>query len=160
MNAPSDYSYTVKKRMSTDDLLELQSIHYPKLVDLNNRYAPQIDISRGIRREPEYLDLIRGLWLLDNRPNCPPYADVVSGLGFGFGLLLNHIFGMEWCLIEDNFGEDISMIRFRNEAEPTSIEMSVPPFSYVAKREKLQNVEVFADCIAHVRQRITPLSEG
>ena len=61
---------------------------------------------------------------------------------------------MEWCLIEDTFGYDVSMVKFSTDAESKYDEVSVPPFNYVAKRETTQNVEVFADGIREFEKMI------
>lgn len=141
----SDYSYKVKRTLDTQGLSELAEKHVPKLFELGHRYLPDFDFSGGIPLRSEFLDVVRGGWLLDKRADRPPYDDVVSGIGYAFGLLLKDKFGMQWCIIEDTMGEEISLIKFQSDSEKNYKEMSIPPFNYVAKRKDVQNVEVFSD---------------
>ena len=141
----SDYQLTVKRKLTDEELSMLWQKHWPVLRDLSARYLPMVDTSRGIPCRIEFVDGLRGSWLLDKREDRPPYSDIVSGAGFAFGLLLAELLGMEWCSIDDSYGEDISLVKFRTRPEATYTRVSVPPFSYVAKRETTQNVEVFAD---------------
>ena len=143
----SDYQYTIKHRLTTEEYKALWEEHWPVLRRLSARYLPDFDISRGVPCHVGFIDVLRGKWLLDKATDRPPYTEIVSGVGFAFGLLLAEMLGMEWCLIEDTFGEDISLIKFSTDSESEYKEMSVPPFNYVAKRETTQNVEVFTDGI-------------
>lgn len=150
----SNYQLTVKRRLTDDERSALYEKHWPVLRELTARYLPMVDCSRGIPCRVEFVDALRGSWLLDKRTDRPPYSDITSGVGFAFGLLLSEMLGMEWCLIEDSFGEDVSLVRFKSWAEATYKEVSVPPFNYVAKREATQNVEVFADGIREFERMI------
>jgi hypothetical protein len=141
----SDYTYQVKRILSAEERQALAEKHSPKLFELTSRYLPDFDISNGVPLRPEFLDVLRGGWLLDKENDKPDYADIVSGVGYAFGLLLEERLKMKWCLIEDNMGEDISMIKFQEETEKDPKEVSIPPFNYVAKRKEIQNVEVFCD---------------
>ncbi|HWA25923.1 MAG TPA: hypothetical protein VG734_09690 [Lacunisphaera sp.] len=141
----SEYQLTVKRKLSEEERQALYEKHWPVLQRLASRYLPMVDTSRGMPCRVEFVDALRGSWLLDKRDDRPPYEDVVSGAGFAFGMLLAELLAMEWCLIEDTFGESISMVKFGSRPEATYREVSVPPFSYVAKRKDTQNVEVFAD---------------
>lgn len=151
MQAPAEYTFTIKERLQRDDILALQSIHLPQLRALADRYAPQIDISEGLPDKPEYYDLLRTSWLLDQRPDRPPHELVVGGLGFGFALLLQHSFQMEWHTIEDSFGKCPSMVRVQDAANHKYTEVSFPPFSYIDKRKDTQNAEVFCDAVEHIK---------
>lgn len=150
----TEYQLTVKRRLSEEERQALYEKHWPELQRLASRYLPMVDISRGMPYRVEFVDALRGSWLLDKRNDRPPYEDVVSGVGFAFGLLLAEMLAMEWCLIEDSQGESISMVKSANLPEDTYREISVPPFSYVAKREDTQNVEVFADGIRRFEEMI------
>jgi hypothetical protein len=141
----SDYQLTVKRKLTEEERQVLYDKHWPVLRELTVRYLPMVDFSRGIPCRIEFVDALRGSWLLDHRPDRPPYSEIVSGVGFAFGLLLSELLGMEWCLIEDTFGESISLVKFSTRSEATYRHVSVPPFNYVAKREATENVEVFAD---------------
>lgn len=151
MQAPAEYTFTIKERLKPGEILALQSIHLPQLYALADRYAPQIDISEGVPSKPEYFDLLRTSWLLDQRPDRPPHEYVVGGLGFGFALLLQHSLQMEWCTVEDSFGESPSMVRFQGASSHKYTEVSFPPFSYLEKRKGTQNAEVFCDAFEHVK---------
>ena len=141
----SGYELSVKRVLSEQEIQELTEKHWSKLASLSNRYLPDLDISNGIPLRTEFLDCIRGSWLLDQSTDKPCYEDVVSGVGFAFGLLLQERLGMKWCLIEDNYGEDISMVKFQDGTKKNYKEISILPFNYVAKRKDVQNVEVFCD---------------
>lgn len=141
----TDYEVRVKRALTDSDMRELRDLHWPDLESLTKRYLPMIDTSRGIPCRTEFLDGLRGCWLLDKSPDRPGHEHVVSAVGYAFGLILQETFGMEWCLIEDNYGEGISMIKRQDRPNATYKQVSIPPFNYVAKRESTQNVEVFAD---------------
>jgi hypothetical protein len=61
---------------------------------------------------------------------------------------------MRWCLIKDPLGETVSMVGSDWEGGT----VSVPPFSYVEKREDVQNAEVFVDLLALLAAKLTPQS--
>ena len=94
--------------------------------------------------------------LLDKESDRPDYDDIVSGIGYAFGLLLEDRFGMTWCIIEDNLGESISMIKVQDDPNRTHKEISIPPFNYVAKRKDVQNVEVFTDGMREFEKLMSP----
>ena len=100
-NAP-EYAYKVKRELNEEERAQLREKHVPVLFALGHRYLPNFDFSDGVPLRYEFLDVVRGSWLLDKRDDRPDYADIVSGIGYAFGLLLEDRFGMKWCLIEDN----------------------------------------------------------
>jgi hypothetical protein len=129
------------RKLTDSDLQALQEDCYPKLVQLNELYTPEIDLKNGIIIQTEYLDLLRASWLNDMSESRPPYEIVVEGVGFVFGLMLKNAAGYTWSLCRFQGVEFISMVKYGAEGEM----ISVPPFSYVQKRENTQNVEVFSD---------------
>jgi hypothetical protein len=156
----SGYQSSVKKVLSEKEISELADKHWTKLSSLSRLYLPNLDISEGIPVRTEFLDAIRGSWLLDKSTNKPPYEDIISGVGFAFGLFLHEKFDMQWCLIEDNYGEDISMVKFQDRTKKKYNEVSIPPFNYVAKRKDVQNVEVFCDGVLEFEKLINAESNS
>ena len=150
----SDYRLTVKRKLTLEENRALYERHWPVLLRLTARYLPMLDISQGMPCRVELLDALRGSWLLDQRADRPSHEDVVSGVGLAFGVLLAERLAMEWCLIEDSFGEDISMVKFNSRPDQPWVKLSVPPFNYVAKREHTQNVDVFADGVREIERMI------
>ena len=143
----ADYAYKVKRPLNDEERKSLAEKHVPKLFELGRRYLPNFDFSNGAPLRPEFLDVVRGGWLLDKQSNRPDYDEIISGMGYALGLLLEERFGMQWYFIEDNEGECISMIKFQDGLNLEHKEVSIPPFNYVAKRKETQNVEVFCDGI-------------
>lgn len=140
-----DYTFSVKRKLEKHEIRQLEERCMPCLVALSGRYAPQIDISEGFPKKPVYPDLLRGKWMLDESSDRPDHRDVVDGLGFAFGRILEAKLGMQWCRIQDPFGECISLVAFPPSPDAEYEKVSFPTFSYVEKREKVQNVEVFVD---------------
>lgn len=141
----AEYDVQIKRTLTDSEIRELNDKHWPALESLTRRYLPMVDTTRGIPCRTEFLDGLRGCWLLDKSLDRPKHELVVSGVGYAFGLILQEMFGMEWCLIEDTYGEDVSMVKRQDRVNATYKQVSIPPFNYVAKRETTQNVEVFAD---------------
>jgi hypothetical protein len=65
---------------------------------------------------------------------------------------------MEWCILEDSFGESPSMVRFQDASSHKYTEVSFPPFSYLEKRKDTQNAEVFCDAFEHVKGLIAAIN--
>ena len=147
----NDYRFTVKNMLTTSDVARLRSKHFPDLVSLNARYAPEIDLTKSMPVKPEYLDVIRTSWLLDKAAGRPAQQIIVSGLGFGLGALLAHLLEMRWAQIIDKFGESFSMLG----RSSSNSQISVPPFSYVEKKGEVQNAEVFIDLFNLLREKFT-----
>jgi len=145
-NMPEEKSYrfTVKKQLTEQEVDDLRKQHYPKLVNLSRLYAPQVDLASGFPAKPEFFDIIRTKWLLDESNDKPPFHEVLDALGLGFGLLLEQTFDMKWCVIVDDFGESISMVCLGNESSSYE-QISFPQYSYIEKREAVMNAEVFSD---------------
>ena len=118
----------------------------PSLHKLNRRYTPEVDLSQGYPSEPEYLDVVRTWWLLDKKSDRPTHEELVKGLGLAFGMLLQQRTPLRWCSARDAHGSFISMVRTGDD--PARV--SVPVFSYIEKRETLQNAEVFCDFFRQV----------
>jgi len=117
---------------------------------LNGRYLQEIDLRNGFPCKPEYLDALRNSWMLDSKEGKPPFAVVVRALGVALGLTLQATFEMRWGIIRDSLGEVISMIH----SDEAGNHISVPPFSYVEKKENVQNVEVFVDLFTVLRNNL------
>jgi hypothetical protein len=149
-NPTSEYNLAAKRKLTSEEVASLAEEHWPVLQRLSRRYLPDLDTSNGVPQRAEFLDFIRGKWLLDRSADRPSHDDVVSGVGFGFGLLLNAVLGMEWWLIQDTYGEAVSMVKSQDDAARKYEVVSVPPFNYVAKRRDAQNVEVFADGLREI----------
>jgi hypothetical protein len=143
----SDYTYKIKRPLSEEERKTLAEKHVPKLFDLGRRYLPNLDFTNGAPLRPEFLDAVRGGWLLDKENDRPDYDDIISGIGYGFGLLLEDRFAMQRYFIEDHEGLCVSMIKTQDDPCLEHKEISIPPFNYVAKRKETQNVEVFCDGI-------------
>lgn len=141
------------RKLSAAELIELRNMHWPRFVELGSRYAPNIELCENGRLVVELPDLMRAKWLLDPSQEKPSHDLVVAGCGYVFGQILQEDLKMEWHIIQDQWGEDLALLRTSQEDEPKST-IIFCPFSYVAKREDVMNVEVFADAIQELRQRI------
>jgi hypothetical protein len=137
----SNYHLDVERALTTEEVRSLRHQHFADLQALSARYVPEIDPAKGFPAKPEYLDVLRTSWLLDQAADRPPHSVVESGLGFALGLLLADLLQMKWCTILDNQGKTLSMV-CTDDAGNT---ISVPPFSYVKKKDGVQNAEVFID---------------
>lgn len=142
----SDYTFSVLRELTSQELSELERESRSELDGLISRYFSQYNLPEDFPSSASDFDLVRGAWLLDEREDRPEYSSVVRGVGFGFGQLLATSYGFSWALIQDPYGEIISMTRHGEEHDP----VSVPPFSYVEKREQTQNIEVFKDFFEQV----------
>lgn len=137
----SNNQFKVERTLTPDDVKSLHHEHFANLQVLSARYVPEIDPAKGFPAKPEYLDVLRTSWLLDQGGDRPSHSVVESGLGFALGQLLAKLLQMTWCTIRDDHGKTLSMI-YSDDAGNT---ISVPPFSYVQKKECVQNAEVFVD---------------
>jgi hypothetical protein len=143
MNKENKYDYTVKRQLSQDELNEYHEAYWPKLELLNSRYSPQSDITLSVLDKLEYLDFLRTKWLFDDSPDRPSFDFILHGLGFAFGLLFHRKLGMQWCLIEDRYGEAISLIYSAIDKTKNNGHISFPPFSYVKKRKDVMDGVIF-----------------
>ncbi len=159
MSNDHKYSFVVKRALRTDELRTLQERCLPKLTALNRRYAPTIDIAAGFPDKPEYLDLLRTKWLLDESVDRPNFEDVRDVLGFAFGRLLQAKLGMQWHIIEDDLGEEVSLIYEARSPDAKYKQISFPPFSYVEKRRTVMNAEVFVDAFKTLNDMISEATQ-
>jgi hypothetical protein len=134
------------REFSKHELIELSKSCFPHLKTLSSKYAPEIDLQTGFPADPNFLDLIRGEWLSDTSIERSPHEFVVSGLGYALGLLLETI-GYKWCWADCN-GQLVSMWKQQKSGN----HIFVPPFSFVDKRQDLQNVEVFNDLLRDLKK--------
>ncbi|MBB6368549.1 hypothetical protein FHR56_003728 [Xanthomonas sacchari] len=137
----SKYTFEITHFLSDREVAELEAECAPSFQMLNRRYMPDVDLSQGYTPEPEYLDLVRTSWLVDEESDRPEHTALVEGLGFAFGKLLQQRTALRWCVARDSDGAFLTMGRM--DENPAKV--SVPVFSYVEKREKLMNGEVFSD---------------
>jgi hypothetical protein len=135
------YSFEVIRQLSEEEASSFIKDRYPALISISSRYLPEIDLKKGFPSGSEYLDALRTSWLLDKSDSRPPHVVMVRALGMALGLALNRTFHLKWSLIKDSFGESVSLIG--NDTQDGQV--SIPPFSYVEKREHVQNAEVFSD---------------
>jgi len=142
----ADYTFSVLRELNPDEISDLESDCRPRLDDLIHRYFAEYKLGADFPATASDLDLVRGFWLVDKNEDRPDHQSVVLGVGFAFGQLLQRDYGFRWSLIEDPYGQSISMVRHGKHVEA----VSVPPFSYVEKREQTQNVEVFQAFFAQV----------
>jgi hypothetical protein len=142
----SDYTFSVLRELSSQEISELEEECRTELDQLLERYFSQYNLAEDFPSSADDFDLVRGSWLLDERGDRPEYSSVVRAVGFGFGQLLATNYGFSWALIQDPYGELISMTRHTEEYESVSIS----PFDYVEKREQTQSVEVFKDFFEQV----------
>ena len=136
-----EYSFQVLSFLTDEEIAQLHSDCYPFFIRLAERYLPNHVRVDQIPLDAAILDVVRGFWLLDKNPDRPGSSDVVSGVGFAFGQLICTMPGYRWAHITDDYGERTSVVGQSAEYK----DISVPPFSYVEKRENTQNVEVFQD---------------
>ena len=131
----------IANKLTQIELEDLATSCYKQLLRLNAHYTPEIDLADGIPLQSDYIDVLRGLWLNDSDKNRPSFNCLVDGVGYVFGLILANLYEFDWHVIEQEGIECISLVKIGRDKEI----ISVPPFSYVEKREVLQNVEVFSD---------------
>lgn len=129
------------QKLTESDLKKYFDSCFTCLSILNQKYSPNINIVKGIPLQIEYIDYIRGSWLVDESPDRASYVNVVEATGYLFGLLLEQQFGYSWYLVKSKGSQFPSLIKTGTDGE----QISIPPYSYVRKRENLQNVEVFRD---------------
>jgi hypothetical protein len=146
----SNYHLDVERALTPDEIRSLRHEHFAHLQALSARYVPEIDPAMGFPATPEYLDALRTSWLLDNAADRLPHSVVESGLGYALGFLLADLLQMQWSTIRDNYGKTLSMVCI--DAAGSTI--SVPPFSYVKKKEGVQNAEVFFDLFKLLSARL------
>lgn len=146
----TEYTYTVLRELEPKELSDLEADCRSNLVSLIERYFSEYNLGPDFPSTAGDLDLVRGSWLLDKRNDRPEHNAVVLGVGFEFGKLLEREYGFSWSLIEDSYGESVSMVRSGQKQSP----ISVPPFSYLEKREQTQNVEVIHDFFKQVSHDI------
>lgn len=146
----SDHSFDIEHFLSAQEIQDLEADCAPSLRMLNERYTPEVDLSHGYPTKPEYLDVVRTSWLLDNGSDRPQHHEVVKGLGFAFGMLLQQRTEFRWCSVRDTHGAFVSMVRTGDD--PARV--SIPVFSYIEKRETLRNAEVFCDFFEQVPARM------
>jgi hypothetical protein len=146
----SEYTFEVIRELANDEISSLVNDSYPALVAVSSRYLPEIDLKSGFPCTPEYLDAIRTSWLLDKHEGKPPYATVIRALWPALGQTLCSNLGLKWCLIKDSFGQTVSMVG----ADQEGGKISVPPYSYVEKREHIQNAEVFVELFSLLSARL------
>jgi hypothetical protein len=120
---------------------------------LAQRYARGVDVI-ATSAKPELLDVLRTGWLLDRASDRPTAQFVTETLGDAFGMLLKELLEMTWCEIKDTYGVSISMVKFSGSETDQYAMISVPPHSYVKKREDVMNAEVFTDGVNHLRQTL------
>jgi hypothetical protein len=132
-----DYIFSIDHQLDKGELESLSADNLPNLMTLNARYTPQIDVENAFPVTPIYIDYLRTQWRLDRECGRPSEEAAISGLGFGFGILLGTCTQLRWCIASDADGLFLTMAR----TGPAAV--SVPPFSYVAKRQAVENAEVF-----------------
>lgn len=134
-------SCTVKldRFLSGAELRQLLADHMPSLLALNARYTDHIDPANGFPLTPIYIDYLRTTWRLDVSQSRPPENVALAGLGLAFGLLLAACTELRWAIATDDGGQFLTMAK---EADGPAL-VSVPPFSYVEKRQNMENAEVF-----------------
>jgi len=135
----TEYTFSIVRELLAEEIADLEADANASLSQLTARYFSNYDLDEDFPATAQQLDILRGSWLIDKSADRPEYQHVVASAGFAFGRLLQREHGLKWALIEDPYGRSISMVRERGEHDPVSI----PPFSYVEKREDTQNVEVF-----------------
>jgi hypothetical protein len=135
-----DYTFEIDHFLDTPELERLRVENLPNLLVLNARYCPHIDVENAFPLSPVYIDFLRTRWRLDGDSSRPGENVAVSGLGFGFGILLGACTSLRWCLAKDAEGTFLTMARADSEKWEA---VSVPPFSYVTKRQGVENAEVF-----------------
>jgi hypothetical protein len=134
-------SYTVEldHLLSPDELEQLLADYMPSLLTLNERYTNHIDPVNRFPVTLVYLDCLRTSWRLDRQEGRATAKVAIEGLGLAFGLLLGVCTDLRWTLATDDSGQFLTMAKTGNDPKL----VSVPPFSYVAKRQEVENAEVF-----------------
>jgi hypothetical protein len=147
-------SYTVKLDhfLSDAELRQLFADHMPSLLALNARYTNHIDPVNSYPLTPIYVDYLRTTWRLDTSQSRPPENVAAAGLGLAFGLLLAACTELRWAIATDDGGQFLTMAK---EAGDSAL-VSVPPFSYVQKRQNVENAEVFQ----HFFEQVPPEQIG
>jgi hypothetical protein len=146
----NSYLFEIIRMLDEREISSFVSARMEAIEIVSSRYLPEIDLKCGFPSKPEYLDALRISWMLDLGNGKPQFAVLVRALGAALGLILQDIFGMKWGLIRDSLGEIVSMI----SADKDGNHISIPPFSYVEKRENIQDAEVFVNLFSTLGNRI------
>lgn len=149
---PEAQFLAIERKLTSQERADLSKFHWPILVELAQRYLPNIELTVGSQLEPEVPDIIRGRWLLDSSSDKPSYDKIVSGCGFAFGQVLEEQLKMGWCQILDQWGEELALVAENTAELQPNTTISFCPFSYTAKREHVQNVEVFEDAYRELQK--------
>ena len=134
-------SYTVELDhfLSPNEIQQLLARYMPSLLVLNQRYTKHIDPVNKFPVTPVYIDYLRTSWRLESPQDRAAPMVAVEGLGLAFGLLLASCTDLRWGLATDDTGHFLTMAKTADDPKL----VSVPPFSYVAKRQEVENAEVF-----------------
>jgi hypothetical protein len=152
------YRFTIDRQLDAGEFDRLRTENLPSLLALNARYTPHVDVANAFPVTPIYVDFLRTRWRQDKEFGRATDDVAISGLGFAFGLLLGACTQLKWCIASDADGTFLTMAR--SETADYHL-VSVPPFSYVEKRQQVENAEVFrhffeqmsADLIGFVRPK-------
>ncbi len=137
----TEYTFSIKNFLSDEERHQLYESNIDVLKQLGKEYCPQLDLENDLPITPVYFDYLRASWMLDKNLNKQPQQLVLTAIGFAFGYVLEKGLGLKWALIEDNYGEVISLVK--SQADPSLYnDISVPPFSFVEKRSESMNAEV------------------
>lgn len=109
----------------------------PSLLALNASYTDHIDPVNSFPLTPIYVDYLRTAWRLDASNDRPPESAAVKGLGLAFGVLLAACTDLCWAIETDDGDPFLTLAR--EAVEPVLV--SVPPFSYVRKRQDVENAK-------------------
>lgn len=146
--AQTNYYVEIDHFLDVEELALLRREHLPNLLAINQRYTPHIDVEQQFPVTPIYVDFLRTRWRFDTADGRPDETVAESGLGYAFGLLLEHCSRLRWCIAKDGDGAFLSMGRLGDDP----VTVSVPPFNYVSKRWMTENAEVFR----HFFEQINP----
>ena len=142
---PEAYSFEIVSFLRDDLVRELDAAFAPMLDALHQHYGAELKPRAELWTRPQYLDYLRTEWILDERPDRLPAAEVTAALGYGYGQLLMHHFPLRWARIRDPYEDFVGL------AVDSDHEVMVPPWSFVAKREEVDDPELFEDGLEAVR---------
>ncbi|MEP7706754.1 hypothetical protein [Paraglaciecola sp. 25GB23A] len=150
----SEYTFSIKKYLTKEEQGEYWKSNIGILTELGEKYCPQVELNGGLPITPAYFDYLRTSWMLDENPEKLAQQPVLSALGFAFGFVLEKSLGLKWALIEDSYGEIISLIADPRGDSFKYGNISIPPFSFVEKRAELLNSDALEDGFNQIKEML------
>lgn len=150
-------SLEVLRELSPDEVRETFRECEVRFRRLLRRYLPEWRAAEIADLDEMHLDFVRGSWLHDERKSKMSRRKANTAFGFAFGTLLCKALSMRWCMTRDSWGDTLCVVYVGKEPPTGRPEIvAIDPINYAAKRETVENVEVFADGSRAIHRLICP----